>query len=86
MIAAGDFNATVDMAPFRRLLVDGFSSATKQSGSGLVPTFPADRAVPPLIGIDHILVSNSSASGAHAVRIPGSDHLGLAATVHLPPA
>lgn len=84
VIAAGDFNATIDMAPFRALLDDGFDSATRQSGAGLVPTFPADRPTPPLIGIDHILVSNGSASGARSVRIPGSDHLGLVATVHLP--
>ncbi|WP_442521722.1 hypothetical protein, partial [Salmonella enterica] len=54
-----------------------------QSGAGLTPTYPAGRRVPPLLGIDHILTRNSSASGVHTVRIPGTDHLGLAATIHL---
>lgn len=82
-IIAGDFNATRDMLPFRRLLSDGVRDAVEQSGSGLTPTFPADGPTPPLLGIDHILTANSSASGAHTVRIAGSDHLGLSATVHL---
>ena len=82
-IVAGDFNATRSMAPYRRLLRDGYRDAVDQSRSGLTPTFPADRSFPPLIGIDHILTYNSSASGAETVRIRGSDHLGLVATVHL---
>lgn len=84
VIVAGDLNATADMQPFRRLLRDGFSDAAAQSGSGLVRTFPADRSVPPLIGIDHILTANGSAGDVRTVRIPGSDHLGLAATVRVP--
>ena len=64
---------------------DGFEiEAAEQSGAGLTPTFPANTSTPPLIGIDHILTFNSSANDAHAVRIPGSDHLGVSATVHLP--
>lgn len=82
-IAAGDFNATRSMAPYRRLLRSGYRDAADQSRSGLTPTFPADRSIPPMIGIDHIMTHNSSASGAQTVRIRGSDHLGLVATVHL---
>lgn len=84
VIVAGDLNATADMQPFRRLLRGGFNDAADQSGAGLTPTFPADRSVPPLIGIDHILTFNSAASDLQTVRIPGSDHLGLIATVHVP--
>ena len=83
VIVAGDFNATFDMEPFRRLLRNGFRDAAEQSGAGLIRSFPADSAVPPLFGIDHILTLNSSASNVRTVRIPGSDHLGLSATVHL---
>jgi endonuclease/exonuclease/phosphatase (EEP) superfamily protein YafD len=82
-IVTGDFNATRSMAPYRRLLRDGYRDAADLSGAGLAPTYPAGRAIPPLLGIDHILIRNSSASGVHTVRIPGTDHLGLAATVHL---
>lgn len=81
VIVAGDFNATVDMKPFRRLLRDGFLDAAEQSGAGLVATYPADSAIPPLIGIDHILTLNSTARDARSVWIPGSDHLGVIADV-----
>lgn len=84
VIVAGDFNATVDMEPFRRLLQGGFRDAAEQSGAGLARSFPADSAVPPLIGIDHVLTFNSSATDTRTIRIPGSDHLGLVTTVHLP--
>lgn len=83
-IVAGDLNATADMEPFRRLLSDGFRNAADQSGAGLVRTFPADMSVPPIIGIDHILTRNGSASDVTTVRIPGSDHLGVTATIHVP--
>lgn len=81
VIVAGDFNATVDMQPFRRLLDNGFRDAVEQSGAGLVATYPADSAIPPLIGIDHILTLNSTARDARSIRIPGSDHLGVMANV-----
>lgn len=84
VVVAGDFNAAMDMRPFRRLLGNHFRDAAEQSGAGLAPTYPAGRAVPPLIGIDHILTANSVASNAHTVRIPGSDHLGIWAVVHVP--
>jgi endonuclease/exonuclease/phosphatase family metal-dependent hydrolase len=83
-IVAGDFNATFDMEPFRRLLRNGFRDAAEQSGAGLTPSFAADSALPPVFGIDHILTLNSSASDVRTVRIPGSDHLGLSATIHIP--
>lgn len=83
VIVAGDFNATRDMAPYRGLLRDGYQDAVDLAGSGLTPTFPGDGAMPAMLGIDHILIDNGSASGVRTVRIPGSDHLGLTATVHL---
>ena len=83
-IVAGDLNATEDMQPFRNLLHDGFQSAAEQAGAGLVRTFPSDRSVPAVIGIDHILTLNSSARELRTVRIPGSDHLGLIATILVP--
>lgn len=82
VIVAGDLNATADLKPFRRLLDTGFRDAGAQSG--FTATWPADMAVPPLIRIDHILTYNSTATNAHAVRIAGSDHMALGATVHIP--
>lgn len=84
VIVGGDLNATSDMRPFRRLLQGGFRSAVEQAGAGLINTYPANLPVPPLIGIDHILTLNSSAAAVQTVRIPGSDHLGLEATVYVP--
>lgn len=84
VIAAGDFNASLDMRPFRQLLRDGFAEARQHSGAGLLPTFPADRRWPPLVGIDHILTLNATTSDVRTERVPGSDHLGLRATVHVP--
>lgn len=84
VIVAGDLNATSDMRSFRRLLQTGFKSAVEQSGAGLVRTFPANLPIPALVGIDHILTLNSSADAVQTVRIPGSDHLGMRATVYVP--
>ena len=84
VIVAGDFNATTDMQPFRRLLRGGFTDAVDQSGAGFTPTFAANRSIPPLIGIDHILTLNSTASELRTVRIPGTDHLGLTAVISVP--
>lgn len=84
VVVAGDFNATYDMRPFRELLRNGYRDAVEQSGAGLARSFPADNSLPPLIGIDHILTFNSTATDAETVRVAGSDHLGLVATVHLP--
>ena len=83
VILAGDFNATIDMAPFRRILRGGFRDGAEQAGAGFTPTFPADASFPPVIGIDHIVTRNSWAKDVRTVRIPGSDHLGLEATVHV---
>lgn len=84
VIVAGDFNASLDMQPFRQLLRDGFTEAREHSGAGLLPTFPADRMWPPLVGIDHILTLNAATTDVRTERIPGTDHLGLRATVHVP--
>ena len=85
VVVAGDFNATYDMAPFRDLLTNGFADAAAQSGAGITRTYPADEKLPPLIGIDHVLTNNATATDVQTVRVPGSDHLGLLATVRLTP-
>jgi len=84
IVVAGDFNSTLNMQQFRGLLNDGYRDAAEQSGAGVVRTYPADRWYPPLIGIDHVLTRNGSADGLYTVRVPGSDHLGVGACVHLP--
>ncbi|CAN3126786.1 endonuclease/exonuclease/phosphatase family protein [Mycobacterium sp. smrl_JER01] len=84
VIVAGDFNATADMAPFRRLLEQGYGDAGADAGAGLARTYPGRGMRPPLIGIDHILTKNCSAAIAQTVVVPGADHRGLLATLQVP--
>ncbi|HJT96337.1 MAG TPA: endonuclease/exonuclease/phosphatase family protein [Mycobacterium sp.] len=84
VIAAGDLNATIDMAPFRRLLNEGYRDAAEQAGAGLTRTYPSQRWRPPMLGIDHVLVYGCAATSARTMALPGSDHQGLVATVDVP--
>jgi endonuclease/exonuclease/phosphatase (EEP) superfamily protein YafD len=82
LLLAGDLNAIDDHAPLQRLRADGMRSATELVGAGWVPTYPANRAFPPLLPIDHVLVDDQlTATSLRTVRMPGSDHLGLLATI-----
>ncbi|MGK8524475.1 endonuclease/exonuclease/phosphatase family protein [Nocardia asteroides] len=82
-IVGADFNATRDHAAYRDLLRGRFASAADQTGAGLLPTFPDDRAWGPVIGIDHILVAEATAERLHTLSVPGSDHRALIARVRL---
>lgn len=84
VIVAADFNSTTDMRPFRALLGNGYRSAAEQSGAGIKPTFPADSRLPPFVAIDHILTRNCTATSLRTLKIPGSDHRGLVATISIP--
>jgi endonuclease/exonuclease/phosphatase (EEP) superfamily protein YafD len=84
VIVAGDLNSTTDMRPFRGLLRNGYEDAAEQSGAGIEPTFPASWRPPPFIAIDHILTRSCTATSLRTIKIPGSDHQGLAATVMIP--
>jgi len=84
VIASGDFNSTPDMRQFRDLLTDGYRDAGSQVGALWEPTFPSRHWFPPLITIDHILTRNASASSLKTVKVPGSDHMALLATVQIP--
>lgn len=81
-IVAGDFNATRDHRQFRDLLDTGYSDTGDDAGTGFLPTYPADRIWGPLIGIDHILVSNDLV-GVDVVSVhqPGSDHRAVVASI-----
>jgi endonuclease/exonuclease/phosphatase (EEP) superfamily protein YafD len=83
-VVAGDFNA-VDSHPSLRQYGDrGFRDADDLSGAGWQPTFPAQGPVPPLIAIDHLLVSaDLTATGFRTVRVGRTDHLGVLASVRL---
>ena len=86
VILAGDFNSTLDHAPFRALLRLGYADAARQTGNGLIPTWgpkPGGRRA--LLTIDHVLPDSRCAVQATSVhRLPGSDHRAVYAEVRLP--
>jgi endonuclease/exonuclease/phosphatase (EEP) superfamily protein YafD len=82
VVVGGDLNATHDHAAFRDLLGDDLVDAGETSRSGPLPTYPAHkRWIPPLIGIDHVLLRGVRAECVRTIPLPGSDHRGLLATV-----
>jgi endonuclease/exonuclease/phosphatase (EEP) superfamily protein YafD len=83
-VLAGDFNATLDHAPFRGVLRLGYADAARQAGNGLTPTWgPLGR--PAVIAIDHVLVDRRCAVLASSVHaVPGTDHRAVYAEVRLP--
>jgi endonuclease/exonuclease/phosphatase (EEP) superfamily protein YafD len=84
-ILAGDFNATLDHAQFRRLLRLGYVDAASQAGNGLSPTWgPQPGRRLSLLAIDHVLVDKRCVvltTSAH--RLTGSDHRALYAELRL---
>jgi endonuclease/exonuclease/phosphatase (EEP) superfamily protein YafD len=86
LILAGDFNATLDHAQFRRLLRRGYVDVASQAGNGLVLTWgprPSRRLA--LLAIDHVLIDRRCAALATSVhRLTGSDHRALYAELRLP--
>ncbi|MFT4199437.1 endonuclease/exonuclease/phosphatase family protein [Gordonia sp. (in: high G+C Gram-positive bacteria)] len=81
MIAVGDFNATWDHKHYRDLLTGGIADATDQAGAGWLPTYPTDRAIGPLVGIDHVISRGFVARDVRTYRLPGADHRVLVATL-----
>jgi endonuclease/exonuclease/phosphatase (EEP) superfamily protein YafD len=87
-VLAGDFNASVDHACFRRVLRLGHVDAAARLGRGLVPTWgPEPWGRPALLTIDHVLVDPGCALLAISVYpLPGSDHRAVYAEFRLPSA
>ncbi|MEV7011812.1 endonuclease/exonuclease/phosphatase family protein [Streptosporangium sp. NPDC051022] len=84
-VFAGDFNASLDHAALRRFLDQGYADAAERVGQGLVPTWPANQRMPPLITIDHVVVDrrvNVNEVSVHTV--PGTDHRAVFADLRLP--
>ncbi|MFG3438926.1 endonuclease/exonuclease/phosphatase family protein [Nonomuraea sp. NPDC047897] len=84
-VLAGDFNATLDHTPLRRVLSRGYKDAAAQVGAGLIPTWPANRRVPPIITIDHVLVDRRAGVKDVTVHtVPGTDHRAVFAELAVP--
>ncbi len=81
-VVAGDFNAVDDHLTMRALYDDGWRSAANLAGVGFVRTWPANRRIPPMIGIDHVLVDGRlTATAFSTFEVPGTDHLGVRAVI-----
>lgn len=82
LLVAGDLNAVQDHGPIRALVRDGLTSATDIVGAGWLPTYPANRRLPPLLPIDHVMVNDRlTATLISTVEISRTDHLGLIAAI-----
>ncbi|HYO01868.1 MAG TPA: endonuclease/exonuclease/phosphatase family protein [Mycobacterium sp.] len=84
ILVGGDFNSTIDMEPFRKLLTDGYEDSAQQAGAGRQRTYPANRRFPAFMGIDHILTRDCIAVSTETMELPGSDHRAVLATVMVP--
>jgi endonuclease/exonuclease/phosphatase (EEP) superfamily protein YafD len=86
-VVAGDFNASRDHRPFRDLLAAGFldcaDAARRRAWPGF--TWPAGRWIPPVMRLDHVLVSRGSTTvhASRIIRVPGTDHRGVLAVIQL---
>jgi endonuclease/exonuclease/phosphatase family metal-dependent hydrolase len=86
-ILMGDFNAGRDQQAFRTLLGDRWRDAPEVAGSGFSPTWNWWTFAPPMLALDHILISHQiGASRTVTFDAPGSDHHGLLAWLVLSPA
>ena len=82
LVVTGDFNAVHDHGPMQALQRAGLKSATDVAGAGWLPTYPANRLIPPLLPIDHVLINKDlTATSVTSFAVSGSDHRGLLATL-----
>jgi endonuclease/exonuclease/phosphatase (EEP) superfamily protein YafD len=82
LVVAGDFNAVNDHGPMQALQRAGLKSATDVAGAGWLPTYPANRLIPPLLPIDHVLINEDlTATSVTSFAVSGTDHRGLLATI-----
>jgi endonuclease/exonuclease/phosphatase family metal-dependent hydrolase len=78
VVVAGDFNATRDLPSFHAFLDDGWCDVA--DGHGMLSTWGAGGRLPPLLRLDHVLVSpDVGVRDVHRTRSVGSDHLGMLA-------
>ncbi|WP_432824330.1 endonuclease/exonuclease/phosphatase family protein [Dactylosporangium sp. CA-092794] len=91
-VLLGDFNATLDHAPLRRLLRAGYRDAAAARGRGLHPTWPYRTVTLPFwtppVTLDHVLADRRIGVREFGTRrTPGSDHRAVVAELVLrPPA
>lgn len=86
-LMAGDFNATRDHHPFRRLLAAGYVDCADAAGRRHWPAFtwPSGPWRLPVMRLDHVLAARDHfiAADCRTVLVPGTDHRGVLATVQV---
>jgi endonuclease/exonuclease/phosphatase (EEP) superfamily protein YafD len=86
-VLLGDFNATLDHGPLRRLIATGYRDAAAVAGVGLVGTWPFAGRRYPKVTLDHVLADRRIAVHDVSVRpLPGSDHRAVYAELVVPSA
>jgi endonuclease/exonuclease/phosphatase (EEP) superfamily protein YafD len=84
-VLAGDFNASLDHAAFRRVLALGYRDAAREAGRAMVWTWAPLRPRFPRLAIDHVLVDPRIGVGlVDVVPVDGSDHRAIVAELVLP--
>jgi endonuclease/exonuclease/phosphatase (EEP) superfamily protein YafD len=83
LVVVGDFNATSGNRQFVAIQHDAkIRDVLDATGSGYAMTWPANRAFPPVVRPDHVLVGRGIVPlGGHTFGIPGSDHRGVVSDV-----
>ncbi|MGW6897206.1 endonuclease/exonuclease/phosphatase family protein [Streptomyces sp. NPDC054919] len=84
----GDYNASLDHTPMRRLLAAGLTDTHAELGHGWARTWPVGHAlVPPMIQLDHVLHGSGLVGISVGERtLPGTDHRAVVAVLALLPA
>ena len=87
VIAAGDFNASQWDASFTDVLGGPRQMLDTGAGHGYLATWPSGRRwLPPVLPLDHVLVSKGVGARHFRVLGPvGSDHRGVVVDLTLPP-
>ncbi|MDQ0368967.1 endonuclease/exonuclease/phosphatase family protein [Catenuloplanes indicus] len=82
----GDFNSTLDHSPLRALVASGYRDAADATGRGLLGTWgPYDGSPIPPVQLDHVLADRRiRVESLEVLRLPGSDHRPVFATLRLP--
>jgi endonuclease/exonuclease/phosphatase (EEP) superfamily protein YafD len=86
-VLAGDFNASMDHAAFRRVLARGYRDAAREAGRAMVWTWAPLRPRFPRLAIDHVVIDpRIGVASVDVVAVEGSDHRALVAELVLPAA
>ncbi len=86
LVVVGDFNATPYHYSLARIESRGhLQDALARAGTVWPMTWPQSRILPPLLGLDHVLVSpDIGVEQARTVGLNGSDHRGVSAKLTIP--